>query len=67
MVERLTLATTGVVNQPEPPGTNGRTMKKTLLVLALVVVAGMLFSGCNNTHSCPAYGKVHKVPATERV
>jgi hypothetical protein len=41
-------------------------MKKTLLVLALVVVAGMLFSSCNKTHSCPAYGKVHKAPATER-
>ncbi|MFZ1688772.1 MAG: hypothetical protein WAU70_15195 [Flavobacteriales bacterium] len=42
-------------------------MKKTLLVLAVIVVVAALLSSCNNTHSCPAYGKVHQVPATERV
>lgn len=42
-------------------------MKKTLLVLALIVAAVTLFSSCNKTHSCPAYGKVHKVPVTEQV
>jgi hypothetical protein len=67
MVERLTLTAVEAAIMPEPPGTNERTMKKTLLVFALIVVAGMLFSSCNNTHSCPAYGKVHKVPATEQV
>ena len=38
-------------------------MKKLLLVLALVVTAGALFPSCKSTHACPAYGKVHQVPA----
>jgi len=38
-------------------------MKKVLLVLALVVTTGALFTSCKSTHSCPAYGKVNKVPA----
>lgn len=42
-------------------------MKKTLLVLALFIVASAVLSSCNKTHSCPAYGKVHKVPTTEQV
>jgi hypothetical protein len=40
-------------------------MKKVLLVLALVVTTGALFTSCKSTHSCPAYGKVHQQPAGE--
>ena len=40
-------------------------MKKLLLVLALVVTAGALFTSCKSTKGCPAYGKVHEVPAEE--
>jgi hypothetical protein len=35
-------------------------MKKLLMVLALVVMAGLLLTACSSVHSCPAYGKVHK-------
>ncbi|WKZ64932.1 MAG: hypothetical protein QY325_09170 [Flavobacteriales bacterium] len=38
-------------------------MKKALLVLAVIAVGGMLLASCGSTHSCPAYGKVAKVPA----
>ena len=38
-------------------------MKKLLLVLVMVVTAGALFTSCKSTHGCPAYGKVHQVPA----
>lgn len=50
----------------DPLGTNRRTMKKTLFVLALIVAGAALLTSCNKHQSCPAYGKVHKVP-TERV
>ena len=41
-------------------------MKKVLLVLGLVVMAGAFFSSCKSTHSCPAYGKVQQEPAGEK-
>lgn len=40
-------------------------MKQVFKVFAIMAVAGMLFSACSSTHSCPAYGKVVK-PAPER-
>lgn len=41
-------------------------MKKVLLVLAVVVVSSVVLTSCGSTHSCPAYGKVTKVPAEQR-
>ncbi len=35
-------------------------MKKLLMVLVLLMTASALFTACSTTHSCPAYGKVHK-------
>jgi hypothetical protein len=40
-------------------------MKKLLLVLALVVTAGALFTSCTTHKGCPAYGKVHQVQPEE--
>ena len=37
-------------------------MKKTLLVLAIILVGGLFFSSCSSSHSCPAYSKVHQLP-----
>jgi len=41
-------------------------MKKLSIVLALVIAAGTLFTSCSKGHSCPAYGKVNKVPVEHR-
>lgn len=41
-------------------------MKKTLFVLALIAMGAMLLTGCNNTHNCPAYGKVRTVDQAGR-
>lgn len=38
-------------------------MKKLLLVLAVLVTGAMMLSSCSSGHACPAYSKVHKVPA----
>lgn len=65
MVEGLILAAAGAAVKEDPFGTNRRTMKKTLFVLALIVAGAALLTSCNKHQSCPAYGKVHKVP-TER-
>ncbi len=50
---------------PTRSKTNQRTMKKALLVLAVVVTGAVLLASCGSSHACPAYSKVHKVP-TER-
>jgi hypothetical protein len=42
-------------------------MKKVLIVLASVVFCSVMMTSCGSTHSCPAYGKVHKVPAEHQV
>jgi len=41
-------------------------MKKVLLILAAVVTVSVMLSSCSSSHSCPAYGKVTKVPAEHR-
>jgi hypothetical protein len=40
-------------------------MKKVLLVLAVITVTSVLLASCSTSHSCPAYGKVAKVPAEQ--
>lgn len=42
-------------------------MKKVFQLIAAVVVASAVLTACSSTHSCPAYGKVHKVPAGKQV
>ncbi|HQV74703.1 MAG TPA: hypothetical protein PLE78_04385 [Flavobacteriales bacterium] len=42
-------------------------MKKVFQLILAVVVASAVLSACGSAHSCPAYGKVHKVPAEGRV
>ncbi|HNR54083.1 MAG TPA: hypothetical protein PKJ19_02875 [Flavobacteriales bacterium] len=42
-------------------------MKKVLQIIAAVLLTGALFTACSSHHSCPAYGKVHEVPAGQRV
>ena len=42
-------------------------MKKALIVLATVVFSSFMMTSCSSTHSCPAYGKVHKVPVEKQV
>ena len=46
--------------------TNDNTMKKVLLILAAVVLVSVTMTSCSNSHSCPAYGKVTKVPPDKR-
>lgn len=41
-------------------------MKKVFQVIAAVVLTGALLTACSSSHSCPAYGKVHKAPAEKR-
>jgi len=41
-------------------------MKKVILVLAAVVLSSIVLTSCGGTHSCPAYGKVMKVPAEKQ-
>ncbi len=38
--------------------TNRPTMKKVLLILAVVMFAGMTLSSCSTHKACPAYGKL---------
>lgn len=35
-------------------------MKKTLFLLLIVFVLGMMLSSCHQTQSCPAYGDYHQ-------
>jgi hypothetical protein len=56
-----------VQTYPDEGNTNERTMKKALLVLAVVVAGSFVLASCNSSHSCPAYGKVTKVPAEKAV
>jgi hypothetical protein len=42
-------------------------MKKVLLILAGVVLTSTVMTSCSKSHSCPAYGKVHKVQPTKQV
>lgn len=46
--------------------TNERTMKKVLLIVAVLMVSSVLLASCGSSQSCPAYGKVTKVPAEHR-
>lgn len=41
-------------------------MKKVLLIVVAVVVSGAFLTSCGSHQSCPAYGKVNKVPAEVR-
>ncbi len=54
------------VNDPSLRGVNERTMKKLNIVLTLVILAATLLTSCSKGHSCPAYGKVNKVPVEHR-
>ncbi len=38
-------------------------MKKVFQIIAVVLVASAMLTACSSSHSCPAYGKVHNVPA----
>jgi len=42
-------------------------MKKVFRIMAAVFLAGALFTACGSHQSCPAYGKVHKAPAGQRI
>jgi len=35
-------------------------MKKTLIILIMVVLIGMIFSACKTSEKCPAYGETHR-------
>ena len=41
-------------------------MKKVFQAIAAVVLKGALLTACGSHQSCPAYGKVNKVPAEKR-
>jgi outer membrane murein-binding lipoprotein Lpp len=41
-------------------------MKKVLLIVVAMVVSSVVLTSCSSTHSCPAYGKVTKVPSEKR-
>ncbi|MEO8589028.1 MAG: hypothetical protein ABI432_06655 [Flavobacteriales bacterium] len=41
-------------------------MKKVILVLAAVVLSSVVLTSCGGAHSCPAYGKVTKVPTEKQ-
>jgi hypothetical protein len=45
---------------------NERTMKKVLLIVVAVLVSSAVLTSCGSHGSCPAYGKVAKVPAEHR-
>ncbi|MEZ4739020.1 MAG: hypothetical protein R2818_06595 [Flavobacteriales bacterium] len=42
-------------------------MKKVFQVIVAVVVISSVLTACSSSHSCPAYGKVHKLPAEGQV
>lgn len=41
-------------------------MKKVFQAIAVIVIASAFLTACSSSHSCPAYGKVHKVPTEAR-
>jgi hypothetical protein len=47
--------------------TNERMMKKVFQTIVAIVLTGALLTACGSHQSCPAYGKVHKVPAEKQV
>ncbi len=47
--------------------TNERMMKKVFQAIVAVVLTGAMLTACGSHQSCPAYGKVHKVPAEKQV
>lgn len=55
-------------NVQDPPARDqtNETMKKVLLIVVAVVVSGAFLTSCGSHQSCPAYGKVNKVPAEVR-
>ena len=57
----------GVLSNDPYGNTNERTMKKVFQVIVALVVFSSVLSACSSSHSCPAYGKVHKVPAEAKV
>ncbi len=42
-------------------------MKKVFQTIVAIVLTGALLTACGSHQSCPAYGKVHKVPAEKQV
>jgi len=42
-------------------------MKKVFQLIVAVVVASAVLTACSSSHSCPAYGKVNKVPSEKQV
>jgi hypothetical protein len=60
-LDRLILGTVPSREQNEP------TMKKALLVLAVLMLTSVVLTSCGSHASCPAYGKVNDVPAAKRV
>jgi len=42
-------------------------MKKVVKMIIAVVVCGTMLAACSQKKSCPAYGKLHKVPVEKQV
>lgn len=59
----------GTANNVQAPQTGkqtNETMKKVLLIVAAVLVSSVVLTSCGSHSSCPAYGKVNKVPTEVR-